>query len=330
MVLSFEVPDGAEPGTWDWVIQSWKIDPYSRYNGVKKNTQEGYDETLKKISNTIGHLKIAALNYALLGEIRTTLDQKGRAASSQRKIFSMMSTLAHYAVGPLRQQTARDVIQDLSQIVIRSDAKWQKAPDREFVRAVIDEADARGLFAFATGILFQWTYMLRSVDVRGQWMTASQSEGGVYRNGKRWEDGLTWDMFDEDLTAFSKVISKTRRSLAASMDFELTPELRGRLMLLRNAKGGVGPVIISERYNEPYTRYSWSQAFRRIRDDLGLPNDVWMMDTRAGAITDAKAVVSDAFAIRDAAQHMHVDTTDGHARARSENINKVVKLRAKK
>lgn len=39
-------------------------------------------------------------------------------------------------------------------------------PTRNLLMATIAKADARGLDAFAAGILFQWTNMLRVVDVR--------------------------------------------------------------------------------------------------------------------------------------------------------------------
>lgn len=90
------------------------------------------------------------------------------------------------------------------------------------------------------------------------------------------------------------------------------------------------PVIVSERLDAPYTKHGWSRAFRRIRDDLGIPDTVKMMDTRAGALTEAKNLGVDPFALRDLGTHAHVSTTDGYARGRSENINKVVELRGRK
>ncbi|QBF32167.1 recombinase [Thalassococcus sp. S3] len=330
MIRAVSADDTAEIGTWDWVMQSWVADKYSRYHQGKQNTRESHDYVLRKLSSIIGHMRIEQLTYREMCQIREAMEIKKRSSSYKKKMFGMISTLARYAAGPLRQHQARDVLQDHGEIVIQSDPKRHSAPDAAMIRAIVDEADGRGLFAFATGLLIQWTYMLRAVDVRGQWLDAEEADGGLYRNGKRWQDGLTWDMFDADLTKFEKVISKTRNSLPETMTFTVTPEIRSRLALLSNDCRRVGPVIVSERYRRPYTRYSWSQAFRRIRDDLKLPETVWMMDTRAGAITEAQGLVSDPFTLRDAAQHLHVETTDGYARARSENINKVVQLRSSK
>ncbi|MEO1919564.1 MAG: hypothetical protein ABGW81_07655 [Paracoccaceae bacterium] len=54
------------------------------------------------------------------------------------------------------------------------------------------------------------------------------------------------------------------------------------------------------------------------------------MDTRAGEITDANKLGVDPYALRDAAGHSNINTTDRYARLNDENANKVVKLRVGK
>ncbi|MBC7181879.1 MAG: recombinase, partial [Roseovarius sp.] len=179
------------------------------------------------------------------------------------------------------------------------------------------------------GILMQFEFTLRAVDVRGQWLETHEHEGGIIRNGKRWQDGLTWDMFDADLKGFSKVISKTAKSLPEPYRFDLTPlpEIRSRLRMLRQ-ENPVGPVILSMRAGGlPYTASGWSQAWARLRKAAGLPKNIWMMDIRAGAVTEAKSLGVDPFALRDAAQHASVSTTNRYSRNRSEGANQIVQLR---
>lgn len=168
--------------------------------------------------------------------------------------------------------------------------------------------------------------MLRSVDVRGQWLETEGKEGGIIRDGQRWQDGLTWDMIDPGLTSFEKVISKTARSNPEPMRFILTPELSSRIRLPSNGNR-IGPAITSERYGEPYSRYSWARTFRRIRNHLNLPKELTIMDTRVGGITEAGRVGADPVSIRDAAGHASISTTDRHMRGRAGNAAKVVNLR---
>lgn len=325
MVAAHQPDPGPDRGTWAWVIHKWKSDPNSRYNGCGQNTRADYDYRTGKWEKIIGHMKVEALTYEQICTIIHAMRAKDYSDSLIQKLFGGLRQVARYAKGPLRIREAQDVVDVLAEIRFKSGQKRDVAPTSQQIRSIVDEADARGLFAFATGILFQWTYALRAVDVRGQWHPAD-GKGGIVRNGQRWQDGLTWDMVDPNLTEFSKVISKTGTAI---IGVRLTPELRARLKLLRNG-GGMGPIITSERYGLPYEKHSWAQTFRRIRRDLGLPEEIKMMDTRAGALTEAKNLGVDPFALRDLGTHAHVDTTDGYARGRSENINKVVELRGRK
>ena len=327
MVEALDGKSSATPGTWAWVIECWKADPIGRYRQCGPNTQKDYDFRSGKWASIIGHMSIEELTYDQIGAIITTMRASGYSDSLMSKLFVNLRSLARYARGPLKCEAARAVTDILDDIKMASPKPRDIAPTPEQIRAIIDEADARGLFAFATGLLIQWTYALRAVDVRGQWLKANPSEGGIIRDGKRWQDGLTWDMFTADLMQFEKVISKTRKSIPEPIHLTVTPEVRARLMLLRNG-GGIGPVITSERNGKPYTIYGWSQCFRRIRDDLKIDPNVKMMDTRAGALTDAVRHGADPFAVRDAASHRHLSTTGRYVRTREENANKVVKMRS--
>lgn len=325
MIETYTPAQGPERGTWAWVILKWKSDPHSRYNGCGENTRDDYDYRSGKWATIIGHMQIEHLTYEEIGLVISTMRERDYSDNLIQRLFVTLRHLARYARGPLGQESARGVVETLEPMKFRNSKKRDVAPTPEQIRMIIDEADARGLFAFATGLLFQWTYGLRAVDVRGQWLK-DDGKGGVVRNGKRWQDGLTWQMFDPGLTHFSKTTSKTKTDLK---EIALTPELQSRLTLLRG-RDAVGPVIVSERRGEPYTKYSWSSAFRRLRNDLELPEEIKMMDTRAGAITEAKNLGADPFALRDFGTHAHVDTTDRYARQRSENMNKVVQLRSRK
>jgi site-specific recombinase XerD len=329
MLNSFGVQeDKIDPGTWAWVIYRYRTDPFSAYNdNIKSNTRDGYDFLLDRWKAAIGHMKISAMTYEAIKHTEMAMRQKGRSASYIKRMFGMLRTLARYGTA-IDAAGAGKVATVLSTLTFKAGQKRATTMTPEQVRKIIDEADRRGLHGFALGVLIQWTYALRAVDVRGQWL-ASNEQGGISRDGKRWQDGLTWDMFDPDLTVFEKVISKTAKSMPYAMRYELTPEIRSRVALLSNA-GRFGPVITSERNGQPYTQSGWTQAFSRIRKAVGVPQDVWLMDARSGALTDARNHGADAMALRDLGVHAHVDTTSGYVRERSESINRVVKLRSGK
>ncbi|WP_296762243.1 recombinase [Sediminimonas sp.] len=318
-------------GSWHYLIGRYKSDEFSPIHEVKGNTKQGYLQQLAKLEVVVGHMQIEDLTYEQIKRAQKAMEEKGRSVSYIHRFFNTLRRVARYGKA-LQIREAAAVAETLGEMRFQVGAGRQAAPTREQVYKIVAEADAEGMPDFALGILLQFELTLRAVDVRGQWLATDELEGGIIRNGKRWQDGLTWDMFDPDLSGFSKVISKTAKSLPEPYCFDLAPlpEIQSRLRLLRPDEP-VGPVIRSTRaHGLPYTISGWSQAWARLRKVAGLPANIWMMDVRAGAVTEAKSLGVDPYALRDAAQHASVSTTNRYSRSRSEGANQIVQLRRKK
>lgn len=330
MLRSLGVAPGFEVGTWSWLINRYKSDRYSPFRDVKGNTAEGYRKWLAVWDAEIGRLSIDAMTFEKARGIEADMRDAGRSASYIKRVFTMLRTVAAYGAN-LGLRDAREASAVLSGIRLKSPPKRSAAATRAQVMAVVDEADRRGLHGYACGLLIQWVFMLRGVDVFGQWIEARPGEGGIQRDGQRWQDGLTWDMLEPDLSGFRKVISKTAGSMPDPMGFDLTscPEIRSRLRLLGSG-GRIGPVIVTEKHRLPYTTDARGKVWQRLSADLGLPAGVRMMDMRSGAITEAKSLGAGVLALRDAAQHMNSDTTQGYMRGRDEAAAKVVRLRGER
>lgn len=316
-------------GTWQWLFARYRHDEFSPIRDVKANTKSSYVWLMDRWLVVIGHMKIDALDYVKIKKLERGMRDNGRTDSYIHRMFTMLRTVAAYGKA-LKLIEARAVSEILSEIRFRSAPARSVAPTRDQIMAVVNEADARGMHAFALGIMLQYELTLRAVDVRGQWFPATGT-GGIMRNGTRWQDGLTWDMVEPDLSAFTKVISKTIRSMPEPMRFDLTnlPDIQTRLRMIGN-RGRIGPVITSPKDNLPYTIHGWSHAFRRLRDAAGVPAHITMMDTRAGALTEAGGLGVDLLAMRDAAGHANAATTNRYARGRSASIANVIKIRGER
>lgn len=314
-------------GTWHHLIGKYRSDEFSPINDVKANTRENYLWLLTRWEEVLGEKKVRATDYQEIKRIERAMRENGRSDSYIHRMFTMLRTVASYGTVTDFEGAAK-VSTILSGMRIKTAPARTAAPTRAQIMQIVEAADARGQFAYGTGILIQFELTLRAVDVFGQWLKDDGQSGGVVRDGQRWQDGLTWDMVEPECAGFSKVISKTAKSMPEPIRFDLTdlPELRARMRLLANA-GRVGPVITSEATGLPYAKYSRAQAFRRIRDDLKLPKNLMMMDVRAGAVTEAKNRGADPSMLRDAAQHSNISTTSRYMRDRDAGVAKVVKLR---
>lgn len=270
-------------------------------------------------------MKLSDTDHTVLMSWKRAMDNNGRSKHYIAKFFKKLRLVASYGK-LLEDEHATRVRTLLSEMRIQQPPARSVHITRDQVTQIITYADADDKSFLSLSILFQFTYMLRGVDVYGQWVQDDKVDGGIRFNGKNWIDGLTWDMIEPDLSCFTKVISKTEKSLPEPYVFDITPEIRQRLMDVPVSKR-IGPVIAMPDGTPPREN-AVSLAFRRIKRALDLPEQIQIRDLRPGAITEARDMV-DKMVLRNAAQHREISTTDSYVRARSKDANKVVQLRQK-
>jgi len=315
-----------QTGTWHWLIGKYKSDDFSPFQEVKANTRQGYIDQLKRVDEAFGHMKISDLTFQVIKATEKAMRDKGRSNYSISILFATISRVAKYG-SMLGNQDAREVKAVISDMRFKSSAPRTAFPTRDQVEAIVAKATEAGSLHFACGLLLQFELALRAVDVRGQWLRSENEGSGLYRNGKRWADGLTWDMIGPDFSSITKVVSKTASSRPEPVHWDLTPlpDIRSRLSDLAKVSS-VGPVFIATRKdNLPYTASGWRHAWNRYRDEAGVPKNIQVRDIRAGAITEAKELGASPYALRDAAGHSTTEMTDVYAR--QQNTAKVIELR---
>jgi hypothetical protein len=303
------------PNSWKWLIARYRSDEISPYRDVKANTRQSYDFHLHRWDEAIGPITLEATDYTAIKRWKKAMEDKGRSQHYIKGMFTMLRVVAAYGV-MLRAPGADSVRSILSVMRFSASSPRQIAPTQGQIEAIIAKADEAGDSMFALGLSIQWWLTLRAVDVRGQMLDG------------RWQDGLTWAMVAKDLSTITKVPSKTEKSNAEPMVWGLSqiPDVRARLAAVP-ADERVGPVI-KRAGGKTFDRYLWSDLFRRYREQAGVPDDVWMMDTRAGAINHAKNSGATPIEMQHAANHAAFSTTDRYVRGRNDAANKVIQLRS--
>ena len=321
-------------GTWRWLIGRYMTDTESPFQEVKANSRDSYRFPLMRWQEAIGDAQIDNMDLAELKRIQRTMRDNGRTVAYIKRQFGMLRMLVGYGI-MLKSPACLELAGILKEMRIKTPKPRTAAPTRAQIEAIITAADSAGDAAFALGMELQWWFALRAVDVRGQWLRMGPEEkekvaasGGITRGHFRWADGLTWDMIARDLTEFRKVPSKTEDSLDEELifDLRLVPEVRERLASIPQEER-IGPVIRDPKTDMPFDRYRWSGKFRAYRTVAGVPDDVWMMDTRAGAITDAKRAGASKVLMQHQANHSSDKTTNRYIREKSDSIARVIQLR---
>lgn len=235
-----------------------------------------------------------------------------------KRMFTTLRILVGYGV-QIKAPGARDVREILSELRIESPRPRTQYPTESQMKAILRQADIAGNTAFALGLLCQWWLALRAVDVRGQWLGAGKNA--------RWADGLTWDMIDKELIWLRKTPSKTERSADTGFEFDLrmVPEIRARLEAIPTDQR-IGPVI-KQANGQPFHQHRWTKLFRIYADQAGIPRDLRMMDTRAGAINHAKLAGASPADLQRHAGHANMEMTERYVRGHDDVRGKVIEMR---
>jgi len=320
------------PETWKWLIARYLSDEFSPYQDLRGNTQTNYRFCINRWDEAIGATRIDAADLPTIKGWQKAMHTNGRSVSYIKRMFTTLRIIVGYGV-QIKAPGARDVREILGELRIRGPKPRTVSPTVAQIDAIIAAADKAGDAPFALGLSLQWWLTLRAMDVRGDFIPVKSDEerGGIMHHGSRWQNGLTWNMIDSDATELRKVPSKTEGDMPEELVFDLTliPALRARLLAVPPEKR-VGPVIVRRDTGEPYDRHTWSKAFRAYATAAGVPAEVKLMDTRAGAINHAKRLGASHIEMQHQAHHRQATTTDRYIRERSESVNNVLRMRAEK
>lgn len=309
-------------GTWGWIIARYRSDDLSPMQEVKANTRKSYLEELAYWEEAIGKLNVADTTFETLKRLKRGMEAKDRSPAFIHRKFTHLRMVANYGLA-VKPGLFRDIcsVMGSGALKVRSPKPRTVSPTAPQVMAVIAAADAAGEHGFALGISLQWWLALRPVDVRGQWLGKGKD--------CRWADGLTWDMVDLAAGTITKAASKTERhdGTAITWDLNPIPGLLDRIASIPEDER-VGPVI--KRNGKPFQKETYTGLWRRFAREVGIPDEVQMRDTRAGAINDAMMHGASKLQMQHAAGHLNSDTTERYIRAREQNAQKVIQLRAGK
>ncbi|MCP3969838.1 MAG: hypothetical protein GY717_05895 [Rhodobacteraceae bacterium] len=323
---------GRQPNTWGWLIARYMTDGFSAFWDVRTRTREIYKAVLKGVENSVGDVKIDDTDFPLMARWKKAMENKGRSRHYVKNWFTHFGIVNSHGI-KLGVTHCAQVKAIRSEMRFKNPAPRSTFMTRGDMARVIERADERGWRWFSLILLLRFEFLLRGIDVHGEWVPAEGETSGITHHGRRWEGGLTWEMFDRDLTRFEKVISKTRDSLPEPYEFNLTytPIVRQRLAETPIAHR-VGPVILGPE-GKPLGARQVSKRFAVIRKELELPPKLQIRDARSGGGTEVKNLVSNGtispLVVRDAMQHRNQSTTDGYLRGRSDSANKVVEMRQK-
>lgn len=316
-------------GTILGLSRRYQTDEASPFKRLKHSTRHKDTYTLILIEKAFGTRSLAALK----------IDDFYRwyAAAKKPKVpgGSERVRRAYGIIKKLRELLAFGVMAELPECKrlyeVLKHARFSQpgrrrvAMELTHVEAFIAKALETGRLSLALGTAIQFETAMRQKDVIGEWepITGEGTPTGIVLNGRRWVNGLTWADIAADLVV-RKATTKT--GAFAAHDLKLCP-LVVALLDRVPADRRVGPLILDETAGRPFAESAYGREWRLVAKAAGVPDHVWNMDARAGAITEAEDAGADLDHIRSAAAHAQTSTTQRYSRGAVGKSRAVANLR---
>ncbi|MGU3538122.1 integrase [Methylobacterium sp. A54F] len=322
-----------DPNRFDGTIRSlsrrYQTDEASPFLRLKHTSREKDLHVLKIIEKAFGDRALSALKLEDFWRWYTAAKRPKQDGGPERVrrawgIMKKLRELFSYGVSAELPGCAR-LQSILREVRFPQAARRRITLDLEHVRTFIANAIEMNRVSLALATAIQFDTVLRQKDVIGEWepVAPGMQPGGIEFHGRRWVNGLTWADLPLD-GVMRKVTSKT--GAIAAQDLRHCPHVQ-QVAALIPAERRIGPVIIDEKACRPYAEDAFSREWRVVARAAGIPDHVWNMDARAGAITEAEDAGADLDHARAAAAHSQAATTARYSRGAVGKSRKVAELR---
>ncbi|ODA94962.1 hypothetical protein BFX40_20225 [Mesorhizobium sp. SEMIA 3007] len=311
-------------GTVGSAVMIYRTHLQSPYKALKHATRiRDYDPSLKLIRDTVGKRRIANL---VGSDFRRWFEQwgtKGRARRAHGAIRKLRSVLSFGTTERLAGcAQAREI---LSLMEFATPEPRRVKMEYRHALAICAMAIRRNRPSIALTQALQWDTALRRIHIIGEWLPLEAGDaGGIVRGNTKWR-GLT--VADISADQVLTVPITARNKAATEHDLGKCPLVQ--MVLKRITMPAFGPLIVSETTGLPYRENYYATDWREIATAARVPENIWSMDTRAGAISEAE-IATDLESARKMAGHTTSKTTQGYVRNGDlDNNRKVADARAK-
>ncbi len=269
-------------GTIGSLCDCYERHPESPMQEVRRSTAGAYGDSLKVLRSTVAARAVRAITpievkrmYRNWREPRVVggTDRVKRAHDA----VSMLRAILKFGLAMGHEECAK-LSTGLSAMQFeRSGPRggfMTIAHVKAFIETALARGDLRGLY-MAIGVATQFETMLRQKDVIGEWSrdeTGRESWYGLYR----------WDNIPGGILRVLTSKSNGKKEVV----HDLT-RLDLLWPLIQQVPQHEREGAIIKAYGEPIRERSYRKWYREIANQAGIPKDVWNMDARAGAVTEA-------------------------------------------
>lgn len=310
------------------LINKFQTDEDSRYHKRRHHVRLNTDSLLKRISKKHGAAVLSELNSRILISWHRQWSADGKI-SMGHAFISILRTMFSFGMTILENEQCERLSLHLHKLQFPMGEPRTAALTAEQATLIRNKAREFGLYSIALGQALQFDLILRQKDVIGEWVPVNEpgvSDVICPQKGK-WLRGLRWSEIDEN-QILRHVTSKKSKPLV--LDLKLAPMVQEEFQHVIALYGKLpmeGPIVNAEGTGMPFVAGQYRRKWRMVAEACGVPKNVWNMDSRSGAITEATDAGIDIEHVRHAATHSNVSMTARYSRGAEKKVANVQKLR---
>jgi hypothetical protein len=308
-------------GTLNSLIACYQQDPDSGYKAKRYKTRVNYGWMMRALAKH-GDEQVRNIKARTILRWHEEWSEGGKVAMGH-SVVAVLRMLMSFGATILEDSECRRVREFLRDMRFKMAAPRTDLLTADHAKAIRSKAHEMGLHSIALAQAIQFDLMFRQKDVIGEWIPTSEPgmSDVVYGNDK-WMTGLRWTEIEGMI--LRHVTSK--RQKLVEVDLRLAPMVMEEIP---EAMPATGPVIVYERTGKPYIDHQWRREWRRVARAAGVPDHVYNMDSRAGAISEATDAGAELEHVRHAATHSNIAMTQRYSRGSVEKTAKVMEIRAR-
>lgn len=307
------------------LINCYQVDPDSPFHKLRFGSRKNYVNLLTRLLADIGdeHLMEVKARTVLRWHEMWVGDQNHVAMA--HSLVGMLRTIMTFGTTILECpecKRIKDALGDMRFTMPKARTERLTAAHAIAIRA---KAHELGRHSIALAQAFQFECILRQKDIIGEWVPMTEpGMSDVTSQGEKWMRGLRWSEIDANLTLRH---TTSKKGKDVEIDLRLAPMVMEELQLLATIPKS-GPVVVMERTGIPYRGAQFRKEWRLIATAAGVPEQVFNMDSRAGAISEATDAGADLEHVRQAATHSDIKMTQRYSRNAVDKTAKVQRIRS--
>lgn len=338
-------PLNAFNGSLRSLINAYQTDEDSPYQKNRFHVRQNRDSMLRRINTRHGHEALSDIKARVLLAWHKDWSMGGQRLATGSAFIGQLRALFSFGATLLEDNDCERLCGVMHKMRFPgTKARGVSVSYADAVAIIVKAREHFGWYSLALGQAFQFECTLRQKDCIGELVPLSEpGVSDVIIRGQKWLRGIVWQEIDENLI-LRHITSKKQKM--TEVDLKLAPLVLGELQVMvgeepliqvnpatkkvtvnRHLLPASGPVIRNDVNGLPWTGNEYRRKWRKVARACKIPDNVWNMDSRSGAISEAIQAGAPIEFVRHAATHSDVSQTADYDRGQAEATAKVMKMR---